>query len=81
MRQDEVQCREVVEVLTDYLEGALPPADRVALEQHLLFCDGCAAFLQQVRASVALTGRLQEEDVPDAVLDQVVQMFREREPR
>ena len=76
-----MQCREVVEVLTDYLDGALPPADRVALEQHLLFCDGCAAFLQQLRTSVALTGRIQEEDVPDAVLDQVVQMFRERESR
>lgn len=81
MRQDEVQCREVVEVLTNYLEGVLPPAERVAMEQHLLFCEGCAAFLEQMRASIALTGRIQEEDVPDEVLDQVVQIFREREDR
>jgi anti-sigma factor RsiW len=81
MRTHELQCREVVEVLTDYLDGALPPADRVALEQHLLFCQPCAVFLEQLRASIALTGRIEEEDVPEEVLDRMSQMFREREDR
>lgn len=79
MRPDEVQCKEVVEVLTDYLEGELPPEGRAALEQHLLTCEPCATYLQQLRTSISLTGRrLQEEDVPPQVFEAVVRMFEER---
>lgn len=78
MNPDEVQCREVVDVLSDYLEGALPAEQRVILEQHLLGCEGCTNYVAQMRTSIALTGRLQEADVPDQVMDQVLWMFRER---
>lgn len=74
----ELQCREVVDILTDYLEGALPAERRVVLEQHLLFCDGCSAYVDQLRASIALTGRLQEADVPAPVMDRLVRAFAER---
>ena len=74
----ELHCRHVVEVLTDYFEDALPAEQRVVLEQHLLFCDGCARFVEQLRASMDLTGRLQEADVPAPVMDRLVELFSER---
>lgn len=78
MDRDDVRCREVVEVLTDYLEGALPVAQRAALEQHLLTCEPCVGYLEQMRTSIVLTGRLQEEDVPPQVMDRMLRMFEER---
>ena len=80
MNPDDVQCREVVTVLTDYLEGALPAEQRAALEQHLLTCEGCTNYVDQMRTSIDLTGRLQEEDVPEPVMDNVLQMFQDRSP-
>jgi anti-sigma factor RsiW len=81
MKRDEVLCREVVEVLTDYLEGVLPADDRVALEQHLLTCDGCTNFLAQLRTSIALVGRAGLEEVPPRVVDAVLRAFEQRESR
>lgn len=78
MNRDEVRCREVVGVLSDYFEGALPVQQRAALEQHLLMCEGCTNYVDQMRTSIRLTGRLQEEDVPAPVMEKVLQMFRER---
>jgi anti-sigma factor RsiW len=56
----ELMCREVVELVTEYLSGTMPPEDRVRLEQHLLTCPPCTAYLQQVRTTVALTRGLAE---------------------
>lgn len=78
MNPDDVKCREVVAVLTDYLEGALPAEQRAALEQHLLTCEGCTNYVSQLRTSIALTGQLQEEDVPPPVMDRLLQMFEDR---
>lgn len=78
MKRDDVRCREVVDVLSDYFEGALPVEQRALLEQHLLFCEGCSNYVDQMRTSIRLTGRLQEEDVPAPVMDKVLQMFSER---
>jgi anti-sigma factor RsiW len=75
----ELQCREVVEVLTDYLEDALPAGERVVLEQHLLFCEGCDRYLAQLRTSIALTGELQQEDVPAPVLDRLLGLLARRQ--
>jgi anti-sigma factor RsiW len=60
----QLACIEVVEVITDYLEGALPARTRRLLEQHLTGCDGCDAYLEQMRRTIEATGRLREEDVP-----------------
>lgn len=78
MRVDDVRCQEVVEVLTEYLEGGLADHERELLEQHLLLCAGCGEYLRQLRATIDLTGRLSEEDVPDGLLDAVLRRFRER---
>ena len=48
----ELSCRQLVELATDYLEGALSRADRLRLERHLAACDGCTAYIEQMRAEV-----------------------------
>ena len=48
----EVACRELVELVTDYLDGALPPEWRQGLEEHLGECDGCSDYLRQIRAVI-----------------------------
>jgi len=60
----QLACIEVVEMATDYLEGAMPARKRRLLEQHLAGCDGCDAYLEQMRRTIETTGRLREEDIP-----------------
>jgi anti-sigma factor RsiW len=60
-------CREVVSIVTDYLEGALSPTDAARVEAHLAGCDGCATYLEQMRQTIALLGRLPEDSLsPEA---------------
>ncbi len=73
---DEMGCRELVELLTDYLEGALPEADRVRLEAHLAECAGCTAYLEQIRTTIRLTGMLTEEQLPEDARLALAGVFR-----
>ena len=52
---DEIVCRELVELVTPYLEGALPADERALVDQHLASCDGCQAYLQQMRLTIRAT--------------------------
>jgi anti-sigma factor RsiW len=65
---DHVTCREVVELVTDYLEGALPADDAAVFEQHVNFCDGCERYVEQMRVTIAAVGRIEEADVPPGLL-------------
>jgi anti-sigma factor RsiW len=56
-------CREFVEVVTDYLDGAMSARERARFEHHLSRCDGCDHYLAQIRRTVDLTGRLTVADV------------------
>jgi anti-sigma factor RsiW len=56
-------CIEFVEVVTDYLEGAMPPDDRARFEAHLAACGGCARYFDQMRTTIELAGRLTVDDV------------------
>lgn len=71
-----LSCREVVELVTDYLDDALAPLQRARFEAHLQTCPDCATYLAQMRTTIALLGRLREDDVPRPVLDELVQAFR-----
>jgi anti-sigma factor RsiW len=63
----EIRCRELVEVITDYLEGALPAPERARFERHIAGCDGCDAYLDQMRQTIGALGRLPPESLsPDA---------------
>lgn len=68
-------CRELVELVTDYLEGALPPGERARLEHHLGQCDGCSAYLEQIRTVIRLAGRLTEQTIPVEGLDELMRVF------
>lgn len=69
-------CRELVELVTDYLEGALAPEDRTRLERHLNECDGCAAYIEQIRTTIRLTGRLTAESIPAEAREGLLRAFR-----
>jgi hypothetical protein len=77
---EEVACRQVVELVTDYLEGALPTDQRLIVERHLAFCAPCVDYLDQMRATIAATGALRDEDVPEPVMDSLLHAFREFSP-
>ena len=71
-----MKCRDVVELMTDYLEGALSAADVERFEEHLAGCDGCRAYLEQMRTTRRLTGRVAEEPMPEALREELVAAFR-----
>jgi predicted anti-sigma-YlaC factor YlaD len=73
----DMPCREVVEVVTDYLEGTMPARKRRLLEQHLTGCDGCTAYLEQMRETISLTGRLEPEDIPPELEERLLVAFRD----
>jgi anti-sigma factor RsiW len=77
MRLDrELTCREIVELVTAYLDDALPPADRERFEEHLVFCDGCDRYLEQMRLTIQATGRVQVGDLPPALEERLLEAFR-----
>ena len=63
----ELTCAQLVELVTDYFEHRLSPSDVERVEEHLAFCDGCSAYVEQMRATIAATGMLREEDIPPEV--------------
>lgn len=70
-------CQEVVELITDYLEGTLTPDEATLFEQHLNFCDGCVWYLEQMQATIATVGRLREEDIPVQTRERLLATFRD----
>ncbi|HLF40316.1 MAG TPA: zf-HC2 domain-containing protein [Acidimicrobiia bacterium] len=74
----EPDCRVIVELVTEYLEGALAPDPCDAFERHLALCPGCDAYLDQMRRAISLTSRLAGEDVDPEVLAGLLAAFRSR---
>ena len=77
MSVDELTCKELVEVVTEYLEGLLPPAERVRFEEHVAFCSWCRTYLDQMRQTVRLTGTLGENDLSPEARDGLLRVFRD----
>jgi anti-sigma factor RsiW len=73
--EKELACQQVVELVTAYLEDALDSADRERFEEHLTSCDGCGTYLEQMRTTIRLTGRL-EEQLPSELEAQLLEAFR-----
>lgn len=76
MTEADLTCRELVEIVTDYLEGRLPPRDRMRFEDHVLVCEGCTAYVEQMRETIRLTGALRTADVPAEVEEELLRAFR-----
>ena len=70
-------CRQVVELMTDYLDGALSPEDRARFEEHLSGCDGCRAYLAQSRITREVVGKLADESIPKSIEDELLKAFRD----
>jgi anti-sigma factor RsiW len=77
-----LSCQELVELVTDYLEGALDERDRRAFERHLEHCDGCTEYVEQLRTTIRLTGTLTLDDLstdPESALLQAFRDWRRRD--
>jgi anti-sigma factor RsiW len=75
----EISCQEIVELVTDYLEGALPRGELKAFEQHLAGCPHCTNYLDQMRQAMKLTGRLTEESLEPELRTKLLEAFRDFE--
>ena len=75
-RSDELSCRELVRLVTDYLEGALSENDVYRFDAHLASCDGCTTYLAQVRDTIRITGTLTEESLVAEARDELLAAFR-----
>jgi anti-sigma factor RsiW len=76
MTTTELTCRELVELVTDYLEDALPDHERMRFEDHLTGCTGCRRYLDQMRLTVRAAGHLREDDLSPAARDDLLTAFR-----
>ena len=70
-------CQELVELVNDYLEGALSPDDRQRFEAHLAACGGCQNYLEQMRRTIAATGALTEDTISEEAEDELLRLFRD----
>jgi anti-sigma factor RsiW len=70
-------CRELVELVTDYFDGALPAEERLRFEEHIAVCPPCRTHLRQIRETVRLLGSLDEQHVPPAARDSLLHAFRD----
>ncbi len=77
---DDPPCTEEVELITDYLEGALPDAQAGRLERHLAACDGCTAYLEQMRALAGGLGGLRDDALPAGLRAAILAAFHDARP-
>jgi len=73
----EMTCKELVELVTDYLEGALPDTDRVRFDEHLVGCPFCRTYLDQMRKTIRTLGQLPEEALAPDALAELLARFKE----
>ena len=69
-------CQQVVEMVTDYLEGALSRSERRRFEKHLAGCPHCTEYLAQIRESIRLAGRVTPEDLTPRMRDDLTDLYR-----
>jgi anti-sigma factor RsiW len=74
---EDLSCRELVELVTEYLDRTLAPADRARFEAHLSGCPPCRRYLAQMRQTVRLLGNLTEDTVPPRARDGLLAAFRD----
>jgi anti-sigma factor RsiW len=72
-----MSCRELVELVTAYLDGALSLEDRMRFEAHLTDCDGCSTYVDQMRRTIELSGTLRVDDVSREAEHVLLQAFRD----
>jgi anti-sigma factor RsiW len=68
-------CQELVELVTEYLEGTLSRRDRKRFEQHIANCGNCSEYVEQFRETIRLTGTLRTDDVSQEAADELLARF------
>jgi anti-sigma factor RsiW len=73
---DALTCRELVEIITEYLEGAMPPAERIRFEDHVKGCTGCTRYLAQMRVTIETLGEVGLENIQPEAKSELMSAFR-----
>jgi anti-sigma factor RsiW len=76
-RDGEMTCRELVELVTDYLEGMLPESDRRRFDEHLRTCPGCTTYLDQMRTTIRVVGHLDLDVLSDTARALLLRTFED----
>lgn len=76
LNDNEMSCQELVELVTEYFEGTLPPAEWERFEAHLGACSGCTNYLQQMRQTIQVLGKLTEETIAPQTRAELLQIFK-----
>jgi anti-sigma factor RsiW len=77
MTEDQtLSCQELVELVTGYLEDTLPRPDRARFEEHIAVCEGCTAYLEQMRTTIRVTGMLTPASLSEEASTELLAAFR-----
>ena len=76
VRRRDLVCQEAIELLTEYLEGALSRRQRRRLRNHLDACPNCSAYLEQIRITIRLSGSIEPEDLSPQAQDELRDLYR-----
>ncbi len=76
VKRPAIVCRDMVELVTNYLEGSLAGSERARFEAHLSVCPHCTRYLEQCRQTIAATGRLREADIAPEAKEALLGAFR-----
>jgi predicted anti-sigma-YlaC factor YlaD len=73
---DDMTCKELVELVTAYLEDAMDVDERARFDEHLTACDGCRNYLEQFRVTIRTVGRIRDDEIEPAFRDRLLEAFR-----
>ena len=76
-----MSCKELVELVTDYLDEALPASERERFEAHMANCVGCTDYLEQIRLTIRLSGKIREDSLEPRVREDLLEAFRDWKSR
>jgi anti-sigma factor RsiW len=76
MKGLDVACQQIVEWVTDYLEGAVDPEQKRLLEEHLAGCDGCTRYIAQIKTTMELLGEVSDDDLSNEAWATLREAFR-----
>jgi anti-sigma factor RsiW len=76
LRRKDIVCQQAVELVTDYLEGALSRKGRRRFESHLRACPNCSAYVEQIRMTIELSGSIEPEDLTPEVRRDLTDLYR-----
>lgn len=77
MKNAPLTCQQLVELVTQYLEGALSASESARFEAHISSCRACSTYLEQIRCTIRLMGDLSEETIPPQARDELLDLFRD----